>query len=441
MGMSSHEITAPAISWLEVVPSHWQVLPLKRLVCRIQTGSTPSTLRTDYYEGGTVPWFGPASFGHDLALSDPPRHISTSAVKDGVARLFPIGTTLVVTIGATIGKVGFLSCEASSNQQITGIVFDETKVFPKYAAYQAKLWEPVIRGISPNTTLPIFTQDDLGAVAFLRPSLPEQVAIAAFLDRKTAQIDAVVAKKQRLIERLQEKRQALISHAVTKGLDPLAPLKDSGIEWLGEIPAHWTIERLKFRSPHVTVGIVVTPAKYYVDEGVPCLRSLNVRPFQIRNSDLVYMSEESNRLHAKSIITKNDLVAVRTGQPGTTSVVDERFDGANCIDLIVIRKSPSFSSEFLCYFMNSATAHVQYGSGSGGAIQQHFNIETASNLVVTWPPLEEQRSIVDRLSQECERLNRLEEANRQQIAKLQEYRQTLISAAVTGKIDVTKEAG
>jgi len=132
-------------------------------------------------------------------------------------------------------------------------------------------------------------------------------------------------------------------------------------------------------------------------------------------------------------------VAVRTGQPGTTAVVDKRFDGANCIDLIVIRQSASFDSDFLCYVMNSSASHVQYGSGSGGAIQQHFNIETASNLLVVWPPLEEQHRIVQHLDQQCSGLRHVEETLQSQISKLQEYRQTLISAAVTGRLDVTKE--
>jgi type I restriction enzyme S subunit len=121
------------------------------------------------------------------------------------------------------------------------------------------------------------------------PTLEEQQTIADFLDRETAEIDALVAKKRRLIELLEEKRTALISHATTKGLDPNVPMKDSGVEWLIRVPAHWEVTRLKHLTRQVTVGIVITPAKYYVDEGVPCLRSLNVRQQGIVGSDLVYI--------------------------------------------------------------------------------------------------------------------------------------------------------
>ena len=132
------------------------------------------------------------------------------------------------------------------------------------------------------------------------PSLLEQRVIAAFLDRETAEIDGLVEREERLIELLQEKRAALITRAVTRGLDPNVPMKDSGVEWLGEIPAHWEVKRLKHLTPGTTVGIVVTPSKYYVDEGVPCLRSLNVSRGAIDLENLVFISESANELHRKS---------------------------------------------------------------------------------------------------------------------------------------------
>jgi type I restriction enzyme S subunit len=271
------------------------------------------------------------------------------------------------------------------------------------------------------------------------PPLLEQRAIAAFLDRETARIDALVAKKERLIELLQEQRMAVISHVVTKGLDPTVPMKAAGVEWLGEIPAHWQVKRLKLITPEVTVGIVITPAKYYVDSGVACLRSLNVREGWLDDSDLVFISPESNIILRKSMILAGDLVTVRTGQPGTTAVVDERFHRANCIDLIIIRQSGQFDSCFMAYVANSHIAKIQYGSGSDGAIQQHFNIETAKNLLVPLPPLEEQRSIAALLDGEAAKIDTLIANVREHIEKLREYRTALISAAVTGQIDVREE--
>jgi len=271
------------------------------------------------------------------------------------------------------------------------------------------------------------------------PPSDEQIAIAAFLDRETGRIDALMEKKQRQIELLQEKRAALISHAVTKGLDPTAKMKDSGIEGLGGIPAHWQMKRLKFLTPQLTVGIVITPSKYYVDSGIPCLRSLNVREDRLTETDLVFISQESNKLLHKSKLNLGDIVSVRTGQPGTTAVVNETFDGANCIDLIITRRSAKFDSRFMCYVMNSEFSKTQYLAGSCGAIQAHFNIETASNMLVAVPPLQEQVHIRDQLDVEIGKIIALIRKIELSICTLREHRTALISAAVTGKIDVREE--
>jgi type I restriction enzyme S subunit len=278
-------------------------------------------------------------------------------------------------------------------------------------------------------------KDAIGSMALPVPPLPQQVAIAAFLDREMARLDALVAAKERLLEILAEKRRAIITHAVTRGLNPDAPLRHSGIPWLSKIPGHWEALRLKFTNPEITVGIVVTPAKYYEKDGVPCLRSLNVSEKGIVDADLVFISEESNILLSKSRIFAGDLVAVRSGQPGTTAVVDDRFDGANCIDLIIIRRSALFASAFLAHFLNSQPAKMQFLSGSGGAIQQHFNIETAKDLVVPLPPMPEQRAIVSHITSETTKLDALRASAERTIALLKERRSALIAAAVTGQID------
>lgn len=269
------------------------------------------------------------------------------------------------------------------------------------------------------------------------PTMPEQFAIVAFLDRETSGVDALVEEQKRLIELLKEKRQAVISHAVTKGLDPNVRMKSSGVAWLGEVPEHWEVTRLKFVSPQITVGIVIEPSKYYCDEGgVPALRSLNLRPGTVSLENLVYISEQSNELLSKSKLRAGDLIAVRTGQPGTTAVVPQELDGCNCIDLIIIRKPTNGCGHFLCWYLASQSAVRQFTEGSEGAIQQHFNIGTAANLLVTWPTATEQKYVADFLARETGKIDALLAEAEAGITLLQERRAALISAAVTGKIDV-----
>ena len=270
--------------------------------------------------------------------------------------------------------------------------------------------------------------------------IEEQRAIADFLDRETAKIDALVARKERLIELLQEKRTALITRAVTRGLDPNVPLKDSGVEWLGEIPAHWEAKRLKHLTPGTTVGIVVTPSKYYVDEGIPCLRSLNVSRGAIDMENLVFISEHANELHRKSKIFAGDVVVVRTGQAGIAAVVPKELDGANCIDLLIVRCSEQILSQFVYYYLNSRNAISQAAELSVGAIQAHYNTSTLARLVVPKVPMDEQGRIVAYLDAATGEIDRLTGKIRQAIDHLGDFRTALISAAVTGKIDVREAA-
>ena len=229
------------------------------------------------------------------------------------------------------------------------------------------------------------------------PPLDEQRTIAAFLDRETERIDALVAKKRQLIERLQEYRTALITRTVTRGLppdaaraaglDPSPRLKPSGVEWLGDVPEHWEMKQLKHCVPSVTVGIVVTPAKYYEDDGVPCLRSLNVLPGRLIPDELVYISEASNELHRKSMIFEGDIVVVRTGRPGAAAVVKDRFDGANAIDLIIVRRSEMVLSEFVAYlFSRLKLCALRSQSGAAGPSNNTSTSKTRESCYCHFPP-------------------------------------------------------
>jgi type I restriction enzyme, S subunit len=282
--------------------------------------------------------------------------------------------------------------------------------------------------------------DAIKTALFAVPPPAEQIAIASFLDRETAKIDALVAKKQRVIELLQERRAALITQTVTKGLDPTAHMKDSGVEWLGQIPTHWSVKRLKYLVPDVTVGIVVTPAKYYVDDGIPCLRSLNISSGTIDMDSLVFISKEANDYHRKSQIFEDDVVVVRTGQAGTAAVVPKELNGANCIDLLIVRRSSQLRPKMVYYYLNSRAAISQAEVRSVGAIQGHYNTSTLAELFVPVIPLEEQDRIVRHLDDQTASMDGLMRTVRDGIDRLHEFRAALIAAAVTGRIDVREEA-
>ena len=198
---------------------------------------------------------------------------------------------------------------------------------------------------------------------------------------------------------------------------------------------------LKYLSPQVTVGIVVEPSKHYVTEGVPALRSLNVTGDGVVMDNVVFISPEANELHRKSRLHAGDIVAVRSGQPGTCAIIPPALNGCNCVDLIIIRKPEACTSHFLRWYLSSDSAKVQFGSGAEGAIQQHFNVSTASRLLVAVPPLSEQDAIVAFVDDATRTLDTLRDEAQNAIFLLQERRSALISAAVTGQIDVRGLAG
>ncbi len=430
---------SPTDHWFMELPAHWRPIPVKHTF-RILNGATPQSSEASYWDG-EIPWATPEDLGNLVGdtLHQTRRQITAAGYENCGTTLAPAGS-LVLSTRAPIGHVAISGTAMCTNQGCRTLVF-KTTADVRFFYYLIVACRPELQSLGRGSTFLELSRDELAAAVLPVPTLPEQRAIAAFLDRETARIDALIERKERLIALLEEKRQAVISYAVTRSLDPAALLEDSGLPGLGGIPSHWTITRLKFATSNVTVGVVVTPSKYYVDDGVPALRGLNVREGRIEEADLVFFGPESNQLLAKSMLHTGDLVVVRTGQPGTAAVVPEWLHNANCIDLILIRRSPRFNSHFLCYLANSRVAKAQYGEGAEGAIQQHFNIETAKNMTIFLPPMQEQTKIVRYLDERTADLTKLMSRVRDGIDRLQEYRTALISAAVTGQIDVRGEVG
>jgi type I restriction enzyme S subunit len=427
--------------WLHAIPDGWSLRRFKYLFAVIYR--YPTYYDIEYTLNGVPEVRGEALAANGKILELEDQRFISETTNCQYPKTQLIEGDIVMSVRGTMGKIGIVD-KRYNGANITANLIRLSPKPPVIGEFLRWLllsdyFQCKLDKISPKTTIQTVTVPQLSDLVLPIPTPTDQRAIASFLDRETSRIDALIAKKERQIELLKEKRAALISHAVTKGLDPNVKMKDSGIEWLGQIPEHWAMKRLKYVTDQITVGIVITPSKYYEDEGVPCLRSLNIREGRIQNKDLVYISDKSNFLHSKSIVYEGDLVSVRTGQPGTTAVIDRHFHGANCIDLIIIRQSKRFDSQFLCYALNSSFSKSQYSSGATGAIQAHFNVETASNLFIPLPPISEQTSIFKWLDRKMEQIDKLWQQIESSINKLREYRTALISAAVTGKIDVRGE--
>lgn len=272
------------------------------------------------------------------------------------------------------------------------------------------------------------------------PSIREQQTIARFLDFKTAQIDALIEKKKALLDKLAEKRTALISHAVTKGLDPSVPMKDSGVAWLGNIPAHWEAKRTKFTVSYIGSG--KTPkggSEVYVQEGIMILRSQNVHDKGLRLDDVAYITDEADSAQAASRVLAGDVLLNITGASiGRTSIVPTPFPQANVNQHVCILRPVRdlVTSEYLHLLLCSRQAKDQISSLENGTSREGLNFTQVGGLLFAFPPVQEQVAIVLTLAAKVEAIDWQSEKVLSVIERLVEYRSAVITNAVTGKIDV-----
>jgi len=303
--------------------------------------------------------------------------------------------------------------------------------FAWWALHEAR---PQLGFVSTGSTYEAVATEDVGNLSVEVATPGAQRAIADYLDRETARIDALIAAKERVLALLAEKRRALITRAVTRGLDPNAPLRDSGIPWLGEIPAHWELKRLKHVGRAI-IGLTFDPANTVTDgSGVLVLRASNVRDQRIVLEDNLYVSMEiPDDLRTRE---GDILICSRSGSRaliGKNALIDSASAGLSFGAFMTVFRSPH--NAFLFYVFNSPLFDYQAGAFSTSTINQ-LTVETLNGMEVPLPPQPEQEAIVAWLRQKISGLHAAAVAIDRSLALLRERRSALIAAAVTGQIDV-----
>lgn len=314
-------------------------------------------------------------------------------------------------------------------------VFDNALL--EYIYYQALIFPFDL--LTTNTALPSMTQEDLLELNFVLPPMNQQTQIANFLDYETAQIDTLIEKQQTLIQLLKEKRQAVISHAVTKGLNPDAIMKDSGVEWLGEVPEHWGVKKNKHLLEFVTSGSRGW-AGYYSDEGKLFFRITNLTRDTIepKLESIQNVMPPLGAEGERSKIQLDDLLISITADLGSVCVANNSISGGFVSQHVSLCRPNSSvkSARWLAYFILSDSAKEQFvGSGYGGTKIQ-LSLEDIRELNIAYPPKKEQEDIASYIDVKLKKFELLMSQAEQAIQLMQERRTALISAAVTGKIDV-----
>ncbi len=401
------------VEWLREIPAHWEVRKVKRL-CLVRRGASPRPIDDPIYfdEDGECAWVRIADVtASQRYLERTTQRLSTLGRSKSVA-LEP--GELFVSIAATVGKPVITKIKCCIHDGFVYFVgLHENREF---LFYLFSCGEPY-KGLGKLGTQLNLNTDTIGDIYLPLPSGAEQEAIVQFLDRETAKNDALMAKKERLIELLQEKRTALITRAVTKGLDPNVPMKDSGVEWLGEIPAHWEMKRLKHLA-HIASGFA--PPESYD-------KATGEYPLYGSNGLIGYCD--------KYMISQETLAVGRVGASGLVNVIPaQSWVSDNALLLRNLR--PTARLPWLRYVLETMDLGTQATKNAQPIITGTF----LGNQTLAEPPGAEQRAIAAFLDWETARIDALVAKVCDAIDRLKELRTALISAAVTGKIDVREEA-
>ena len=435
------------VEWLGEVPEHWGAARVTD-VFEARSGGTPSTAEEAYWEGD-IPWVS-AKDMKALRIRDTEDHISEEAVRASATSLVPAGTVLLVARSGILKHtlpVGLSEREVAINQDIKGLIPREALVEPLYFVYCLNGFQSVLLTLwrQQGATVESLDFDTVRSTALPLPPLDEQRAIAAFLDRETERIDALVAKKRLLIERLEEYRSALITRTVTRGLPPEAAraaglepsprLKPSGVEWLGEVPEHWEVAPLYTRYS-VDLGKMLREDRTRGDHLVSYLRNVDVQWDQINFEDLPEIDIAPAEFERYTVL-HGDLLVCEGGEVGRAAIVPQ-LDGPIAYQKALHRLRPNDaeSPRFMFYTFRFGVAQGIFEAGGNPNTILHLTGEMLRRYRFPRPPHAEQVAIATYLDGETARIDGLTSEIERAIERSQEYRTALITAAVTGKIDV-----
>lgn len=410
------------VEWLGDIPEGWEATRLKFL--SLFRNEKRSATASRFYVGleNVLPWVG--------------KHIpSQDQEAEGLALSFGKGDILFGKLRPYLAKSWLAETNGVCSSEF--LVIAPSSLNPKYVNYLTLTEEFVsqVDGSTYGSKMPRANSEFIGQLKIPSPTLDQATKIAAFLDYETAKIDVLIAKQQRLIALLEEKRQAVISHAVTKGLDPTAPLRPSGIDWLGDVPAHWGVCAFKHVTDRVMVGIAEAATHAYRETGVPILRTTNVRPNQLVG-EILYVDEKYALERGSKLIRSGDLLTVRTGTPGVTTTIPAELDGCQCFTMLVSTINSQHEPLYYSFYLNSSSARYGFSLFAWGSAQQNISVPILKDTFVTVPPRAEQKLIVEFIGEQTKVFDEMSSKAQSAITLLKERRTALISAAVTGKIDL-----
>lgn len=429
--------------WIGKIPEHWKIKKIKHTTYVKGRIGWQGLKSDEFIEDGPFLVTG-TDFQNGKVNWNSCYHISEERYKEAP----PIQlkeNDLLITKDGSIGKLAIVTNKPEKAILNSGIFVTRplnTDYYPKFLYWMlsSKVFDDFIRYYETGSTIKHLYQEIFVNFSFPLPRIEEQINISNFLDEICGNTDEIIALKKQQIQTLQKYRQSLITETVTKGLNPSVKMKDSGIEWIGAVPEHWNIKKIKHFANHIGSG--KTPkggAEVYVDEGILFIRSQNVHNDALRLNDVSYITENIDRELSNSRVKKNDILLNITGASIGRSIVYKLDIPANVNQHVCIIRlnGKKISSDFLHYVIINDYAQNQIMAYQNGTSREGLNFVQVANVIFAIPPnVEEQMEIVEFLQNKTDEIDKLKNKITMQIDVLEKYRQSLIYEAVTGKIDV-----
>ena len=430
------------VEWIGEIPSHWEVKKINHEL----------DLLTDYVANGSfeslaknVEYLDEPDYAILLRTQDynkqfegPFVYISEKSYNFLKKSELIEGDLVISNVGSvgTIFKVPKLDRPTSL---APNAILVRTKQCNEYIYYFIKstVGQKSLEDITSFTAQPKFNKTSFRTIKILVPKMEEQIKIVEYLDKRTLKIDNIISKKEELIETLKASRTKLISETVTKGLDKNIPMKDSGVEWIGEIPSHWEVKKLKHISERIEVGIAESTTDSYSESGIPIIRSTNVDNSTVDTNNLLYIKESFANKNKSKYLYEGDLITVRTGNVGRTAVITKELNKSQCFTMLMTTLRCKNNPYFYNYYMNSSLVKSYLELISWGTAQQNISVAILKELLVVSLTEKEQEEIVKYLDNKVQKIDKNILKIEEQIEFLKKAKQKLITEVVTGKIDVT----
>ena len=434
--------TSAASERTGATPKRWKAKRLRHLVS-MYSGATPPTGDADFWDGG-IPWICPKDMKRDV-VANSLVSVTESAVRDFGLRRFRGENVLIVTRGMILAKRVPIAVGhgAYTTNQDMKVLRSYGEVMPRYLArYLTAIGGYLLSivGEAGHGTKALRT-DVLMNTPILVPPLPTQARIAEYLDEWTGRIDGLIEKKRVLLERLAEKRQALITRAAIKGLNSDAPMKPSGIDWLGDIPAHWRVKRFRFIARLVSGSTPTTTVSEYWNGEIPWISPKDVKAAEIHSSEDnvtdYAVSEYGLKLHEEDnaiIVTRGMILAKKI----PVSVARGQYTINQ--DIKVIRSKGDILPEFIQIYLSAIESFLFTMISEAGHGTKALRTDELSDVPMLLPPIDDQRALIATLKRDREETDQAIQKIRESIERLAEYRSALITAAVTGQLSIAHEA-